>query len=147
MMHERLLQSRPCVIIAPDYRKAFTKPFPARLNDCYDTLLWARANAETLGITGKVMIAGDSAGGGLTAAVTLRALDTQNVDIAFQMPIYPMIDDQQSVDPSSYVKAPIWHTAANKSGWNAYLSDLHTLHQAEIKIIKTSPDDYFCWHA
>ena len=125
MMYERFLQSRPCVIIAPDYRKAFTKPFPAGLNDCYDTLLWAKANAETLGITDKVMIAGHSAGGGLTAAVTLRARDTQDVDIAFQMPIYPMIDDQQPLDPSRYMKAPIWDTAANKAGWNACLSDLH----------------------
>ena len=47
---ERFNNTRPCVVeVAPDYRKAYTEPFPAGFNDCYETLLWATNNAEQLG--------------------------------------------------------------------------------------------------
>lgn len=125
-IYERYLAARPCVIIAPDYRKAGTRPFPAGFNDCYDVLLWARDNAEELGIhQDRFIVAGHSAGGGLTAAVTLKVRDTQDVDVAFQMPIYPMIDDQQPNDPDRYMETPVWDTGLNTIGWNAYLADLH----------------------
>ena len=47
---ERFIETRPCVVVAPDYRKAGTKPFPAGFNDCYDILLWIKANAAELGV-------------------------------------------------------------------------------------------------
>ncbi|MEM7097727.1 MAG: alpha/beta hydrolase [Pseudomonadota bacterium] len=123
---ERFINTRPCVVIAPDYRKAGTKPFPAGFNDCYDTLLWAKANADTLGIRAdKFIVAGHSAGGGLTAAVTLKARDTQDLQIAFQMPIYPMIDDRQPDDPDRFIETPVWDAELNKIGWSAYLAQLH----------------------
>ncbi len=122
---KRFIETRPCVVVAPDYRKAYTQPYPAGFNDCYDTLLWTAANAEQLGAKpGKVIVGGHSAGGGLTAAVTLKARDTGDVDIAFQMPIYPMIDYRQPEDPERQIDSPIWNTDTNRIGWNAYLSDL-----------------------
>ncbi len=123
---ERFIAKRPCVVIAPDYRKAHTARFPAGFNDCYDTLLWAKANAAELGIhDNRFIVAGHSAGGGLTAAVTLKARDTGDVDLAFQMPIYPMIDDQQPDDPERAMQSPVWDTELNRIGWGAYLADLH----------------------
>ncbi len=123
---QRFIAKRPCVVIAPDYRKAHTEPFPAGFNDCYDTLLWAKANAEALGVrSDRFIVAGHSAGGGLTAAVTLKARDTGDVDVAFQMPIYPMIDDQQPNDPERAMKSPVWDTELNRIGWGAYLAGLH----------------------
>jgi len=124
---KRFIETRPCVVIAPDYRKAYTKPFPAGFNDCYETLLWAKENADQLGIDAtKVIVAGHSAGGGLTAAVTLKARDTQDVDIAFQMPVYPMIDDLQPSDAARKMHAPVWNTDMNRIGWGAYLAELHS---------------------
>mgnify|MGYP001181123128 FL=1 len=123
---KRFIATRPCVIIAPDYRKAYTEPYPAGFNDCYETLLWAVRNADRLDAKAdQIIVAGHSAGGGLVAAVTLKARDTREVDIAFQMPIYPMIDDQQPNDPSREIDAPIWNTEKNRIGWNAYLAGLH----------------------
>lgn len=125
IMIRKFIETRPCVIIAPDYRKAPTQPFPAGFNDCYDTLLWAINNAEELAIQpDNLIVAGHSAGGGLTAAVTLKARDTQDAKIAFQMPFYPMIDDQQPYDPTRNIQSPIWDTALNRKGWSAYLADL-----------------------
>ena len=122
---KRFIETRACVVVAPDYRKAYTKPYPAGLDDCYDTLLWAIENADNLGIDpGKIIVAGHSAGGGLTAALTLKARDTGDFDIAFQMPFYPMIDDLQPEDPERELDSPGWNTVLNRIGWGAYLADL-----------------------
>lgn len=122
----KFIERRPCVIVAPAYRNALVKPYPAALDDCYDTLLWMRDNAGELGIDARrFMVAGHSAGGGLTAAVTLKARDTKDVKIAFQMPLYPMIDDRQPTDPARYIDTPGWDTKANAFGWGSYLKDLH----------------------
>ena len=61
----------------------------------------------------------------MVAAVTLKARDEGNVDIAFQMPFYPMIDDQQPSDAERQIDVPVWSTKTNRIGWGAYLSDLH----------------------
>ena len=122
---ESFIKRRPCVIIAPDYRKANVRPFPAGFSDCYETLLWARDNADDLGISpAKFMVAGHSAGGGLTAAVTLKARNTGDVQIAFQMPFYPMIDDLQPSDPARHIETPVWDSELNRIGWRSYLADL-----------------------
>ena len=115
------IQTRPCVVVAPDYRKAHQKPFPGGFQDCYDAMIWARDNADTLGCSNKIMIGGHSAGGGLTAAVALKARDTGDVGVAFQMPFYPMIDDTQPTDPQRDIDPPVWDTALNAIGWGAYL--------------------------
>ena len=122
---QKYIQTRPCVVIAPAYRTSYVKPYPAGFDDCYDTLVWVQRNAEKLGANAdKIIVAGHSGGGGLTAAVTLKARDTGDVKIAFQMPIYPMIDDTQPTDPTRYIEAPMWDSRTNAIGWNAYHADL-----------------------
>lgn len=128
----KFMERRPCVIVAPAYRNALVKPYPAALDDCYMTLLWMRDNADELGIdASKFIIGGHSAGGGLTAAVTLKARDTKDVNVAFQMPYYPMIDDRQPHDPARHMDSPAWDTRTNAFGWASYLKDLHA-QDAEI---------------
>ena len=75
----RFIETRPCVVVAPDYRKAKSRPYPGGFQDCYDALIWTRDNAQTLGCTDKFIIGGHSAGGGLTAAVALKARDSGDV--------------------------------------------------------------------
>jgi acetyl esterase/lipase len=122
---KQFINKRPCVVIAPDYRKAMKAPFPAGFNDCYDTLLWAKENTDDLEIVpNKFIVAGHSAGGGLAAAVTLKARDTQDVDVAFQMPIYPMIDDRQITESAKNIEVNVWNTKTNAFAWDFYLKDL-----------------------
>ncbi|MCK5443456.1 MAG: alpha/beta hydrolase [Maribacter sp.] len=121
---KKFIELRPCIIVAPDYRKSIKAPYPAAFDDCYDTLMWVNENADSLNAReGKIMIGGHSAGGGLTAAVTLKARDTQSVKIAFQMPFYPMIDDRQITNSSKFI-TPVWDAKLNASGWRVYLKDL-----------------------
>lgn len=122
---KKFIDAKPCVIVAPDYRKALDAPYPAAFNDCYDTLLWMNENVSQLGmIPNKLIVTGHSAGGGLAAAVALKATDTEVVTIAFQMPIYPMLDDRQKTESATNNDAPGWSSRSNRFGWSEYLKGL-----------------------
>lgn len=120
-----ILKRKDVVIVAPDYRLSQKNPFPAGFNDCYDTLLWMRDNANELNIDpDNFIIAGHSAGGGMTAAVTLKARDTKDVNIAFQMPIYPMLDHRMITQSSKMLGSTMWDANINAFAWNLYLRNL-----------------------
>lgn len=124
--YEDVLNRRDVAIIAPAYRLSIKHPYPAGFNDCYDTLLWMKENADELNIRqDKFIVAGHSAGGGLTAAVTLKARDTGDCKIAFQMPFYPGIDHRMITESSQNMQgAAVLDTAAKKHGWAQYLKGL-----------------------
>jgi acetyl esterase/lipase len=121
-----LIRKRPCIIVAPKYRKALEEPYPAALNDCYDTLLWIKKNWRELGgCSDKIMIYGESAGGGLASAVVLKNRDQKDVEITFQMPVYPMLDYRNNT-PSARIsrKAPFWNQRTNSLAWRLYLKKI-----------------------
>lgn len=114
-----------CVVVSPDYIRSTEAPYPAALQDCYTALLWMYENCDSLGIRAdKLMIGGDSAGGGLTAALSLYSRDMGTVPIAFQMPLYPMLDPRPT-ESSTDNDAPIWNTKANLVAWKRYLGDTY----------------------
>ena len=81
------------VVIGINYQKAPEHPFPTPFDDCYAGLLWVAKNAQRFGIDPtKIGVGGDSAGGNLAAAVALKAADTGDVKLAYQMLIYPCLD-------------------------------------------------------
>ena len=122
---EKLIAATNCVIVSPDYTLSTEKPYPAALEDCYEALIWLKENATNLGIRNdQIFVGGVSAGGGLTAAVTLMARDKGEVNIAFQMPLYPMIDDRMNTESAVNNNAPIWNSKSNKLGWKMYLNEL-----------------------
>lgn len=122
---KRFIDASDCVVVAPDYRLSVEAPYPAALEDCYDALLWMKSHCRELGIRGnQLMVGGDSAGGGLTAAITLYARDKKEVAIAFQMPLYPMIDDRMTNESARDNNAPIWNSESNYNGWKLYLGQL-----------------------
>lgn len=120
---EKIVDATNAVLIAPDYRKSTEAPYPAALEDCYWTLLWLKDHAKQLGVrSDQLIVAGASAGGNLTAAVSLLARDRKDVNIAFQVPICPMLDNCET--PSSCDNdAPVWNTASNRLCWNMYLGN------------------------
>jgi acetyl esterase len=79
-------------VVSVDYRLAPEHPFPAGLDDCETVTRWAHANASKFGADPRrVVVAGESAGGNLSAAVTLR-LRTSDVPLAGQVLMYPGVD-------------------------------------------------------
>ncbi|MGY1773670.1 alpha/beta hydrolase [Blastococcus sp. SYSU D00813] len=120
----RLVTVSNAVVVLPDYRLSVDAPYPAALDDCYDALLWLRDSAGELGVADdQLVVGGESAGGGLTAAVTLLARDRGEVAVAFQLPLYPMIDDRPTASSRDNT-TPVWNTNTNTAAWDLYLGDL-----------------------
>ncbi len=122
--HRALAATLGCCIVSVDYRLAPETPFPGGIGDCYAALTWVFANAEALGIDpSRVGVMGESAGGGLAAALALLTRDRGEFALAFQHLIYPMIDDRTCVtaDPHPYAGEFIWTPHNNRFGWSALL--------------------------
>lgn len=123
--YRMLLATRDCVFVAPDYRKSLDVPYPAALHDCYGALLWLQRSAAELGVRAdQLFVMGMSAGGGLTAAVSLLARDRGDVRIAHQFPLYPMIDHRMTTPSSQGNDAPLWGSKHNRIAWDLYLGAL-----------------------
>lgn len=115
------------VVVTPEYRLSKEAPYPVALQDCYAALKYLKEHAEELGVnSSQIMVGGESAGGGLTAALCMYARDKGEVNIAYQMPLYPMMDNLDT-DSSRDNHAPVWNTKRNHMGWKAYLGDLWEL--------------------
>jgi acetyl esterase len=92
LVARRLASESGAAVFSVDYRLAPEHPFPIPLDDCHAALAWIVANAEELGVDGaRVAVAGDSAGGNLSAAVALRSR-IEGPELSAQVLIYPVID-------------------------------------------------------
>ncbi|MHA6533692.1 alpha/beta hydrolase [Paenibacillus sp. BAC0078] len=120
---QQLVSELECVIVSVDYRLAPEHPFPAPLEDCYAALQWFSENAEVLGTdSSRIAVMGPSAGGGLTAALSLLARDRNGPSIMFQMPLYPMLDDRSMTKSSHEITDErVWSTAKTRLAWEMYL--------------------------
>ena len=110
-------------VVAARYRLAPEHPFPAAIDDLYAGLTWLFDEAEARGIDStRIAIGGASAGAGLTAALALVAHDRDEVRPAFQLLVYPMLDDRTvlrtDIDPK---KLRMWSPGSNRFGWASYL--------------------------
>ena len=119
----RLANASGCKVFFPTYRMAPEFKYPTAVEDCYAALNWISENTSALDIDAdRIAIGGDSAGGNLTAAVSLMARDKGGPNAAFQLLIYPVTD--YNLDTGSYKEYAEDHllTAADMAWfWNHYL--------------------------
>lgn len=112
------------VVISPYYSLSLNRPYPAALKECHAALVYMKDHAAELGIRpDQIMVGGESAGGGLTAALCMYARDHRTVNVAFQMPLYPMLDCFET-DSSRDNHEKIWNTSRNQKAWKMYLRKL-----------------------
>jgi acetyl esterase/lipase len=123
----RMVTEVGAVVVSVDYRLAPEDPFPAPLEDCYAALRWFSEHAPELGVErDNIAAAGGSAGGGLTAALALLARDRKGPRIAFQAPLYPMIDDRNTTPSSREFTDPrVWSRDKNLAAWEMYLGPMY----------------------
>jgi acetyl esterase/lipase len=120
---ENICEQVGAVVVSVEYRLAPEDPHPAQAEDCYAGLVWMARNAEELGFDlDRLAVYGGSAGGGLTIATVLLARDRGFPAIAFQMPIYPMIDDTNETGSSHEITdIGVWDREGNIEAWAWYL--------------------------
>ncbi|GAA2542320.1 MULTISPECIES: alpha/beta hydrolase [Streptomyces] len=119
----RLADASGTVVISVGYRLAPENPFPAALDDAYAVLTWAAEHAAELGIDPeRIAVGGHSAGGGLAAAVALRARDQQGPPIRYQLLNQPGLDDRQETWSARNFTSTPWMTRDKVSAaWRHYL--------------------------
>ncbi|MDB5392541.1 MAG: alpha/beta hydrolase [Rhodospirillales bacterium] len=125
MQSKAVVREIGCVVVSVDYRLAPETPHPGPVEDCYAALKWFYTNAASLSVdASRIAIGGESAGGGLTAALGLLARDRGEVPIVFQLLIYPMLDDRTVTrsDPHPFAGEFIWNARSNHFGWHSLLS-------------------------
>ena len=116
-----MVEKHGAVVVAPGYRLAWTSPYPSGLTDCYTALVRMRDHTEELGVNpSQLIVGGESAGGGLAVATCLMAHDKGEVSVAFQMPLYPIIDNLDT-DSSRDNHNKVWNTLTNHFAWWMYL--------------------------
>jgi acetyl esterase/lipase len=111
-------------LLLVDYRTAPEFPHPVPVQDCFAALVWLVDHAAELGVDpARVAVMGDSAGGGLAAAVCLMARERGGPAVALQVLVYPMLDDRTTVPDPELAQFATWTYDDNATGWGALLGD------------------------
>lgn len=111
-----------CAIVSVDYRLAPETTFPGNVEDCYAGLRWLFAHAAEIGADPQcIAIGGESAGGGLAAALGLMVRDRGEIPIIHQQLIYPMLDDRSCLSAHPFTGEFGWTREKNRMGWEALL--------------------------
>jgi len=111
-----------CTVVSVDYQLAPEHQHPEGMEDCYAGLLWTATHAEELNIDkNKIVVAGESAGGGMAARTVLLNRARKGAEIAFQLLKCPMLDNTHDT-PSGRLSGYLgWDRDSSLWGWRAYL--------------------------
>lgn len=113
-------------MFAVGYRLAPESPAPGPVQDCYSALEWLSANAESMFVDPtKIILWGESAGGGIAAGAALLARDNKlHPPVMKQILIYPMLDDRVKFGEDWPLREYLtWSEKDNVMGWSALLGD------------------------
>ena len=127
-IHEHMgkyAEKAECTVVFVHYRTSEQHPFPIPFTDCWEGLEYVRQNSEDLHIDReRIAVGGDSAGGALAAACTLRSREEGKSDICFQMLIYPVLDARMKTESmKKYTDSPVWNARLSKKMWELYLKN------------------------
>jgi acetyl esterase/lipase len=111
-------------MLSVEYRRAPEHPFPTPLEDAYAALRWLHDHAAEVGVDpNRVGVMGDSAGGGMAAALTILARARGGPKIARQILLMPMLDDRTRT-PDPYIEPhALWSYDDSATAWPALLGD------------------------
>lgn len=120
---QRIADKHHLAVVSVKYRLAVEKPFPADLNDAYHGLRHMQTHSKQFGIDpNRVLLMGNSAGGGLAARLALYTRDKAEITQPVgQLLIYPMLDYRtgtaESPYPQDHTGEFVWTRTSNRLGW------------------------------
>ncbi|MGW0571123.1 alpha/beta hydrolase [Streptomyces tauricus] len=111
-------------MLSVEYRRAPEHPFPTPVEDAYTALRWLHEHAGDLGVDpSRIGVMGDSAGGGLAAALTILARERGGPSIARQILLMPMLDDRTAAPDPHIEPYLLWSYDDSRTAWPALLGD------------------------
>lgn len=119
---QALAERQKAAVVSLEYRLATEAPFPADLHDAYHGLRYVYQHAARHGLDSeRLVLMGESAGGGLTARLALYTRDQGELTPEGQVLIYPMLDYRTGTAESPYHNDMagefVWTRNANRTGW------------------------------
>jgi triacylglycerol lipase len=126
-----LALAHDAVVVSVDYRLAPETPFPGPQEDCYAALLWLAEHADALGVDpARLVVMGESAGGGLAASLAQMTRDRGGPALAGQLLVYPMLDWRTGGPECPYRNRHtgewLWTREKNRFGWECLRGDYAT---------------------
>jgi acetyl esterase/lipase len=111
-------------VVSAAYRLAPDHPYPAPLDDCHTAWTWLLEHATSLGVDpARIAVGGQSAGGGLAAALAQRLHDDGGPQPVAQWLFCPMLDDRTAARRElDGVRHRVWNNRLNRFGWRSYLA-------------------------
>jgi len=143
-----IAQALNCVVFSVDYRLAPETRYPGALQDCYSTLKGIHSRATQLGIDErKIALVGESAGGGLAAALSLFVRDNSGPNLCFQLLVAPMLDDRtgQAIEQNPFTGKFVWTRESNRYAWRALLrssADNAPARSEDLSNLKNAQNDW-----
>jgi len=111
-------------MLSVEYRRAPEHPFPTPVEDAYTALRWLNEHADELGVDpARIGVMGDSAGGGLAAALSILTRDRGGPAIARQILLMPMLDDRTTTPDPHIEPYLLWSYDDSRTAWPALLGD------------------------
>lgn len=111
-------------MLSVEYRRAPEHPYPTPLEDAYAALRWLHEHATELGVDpDRIGVMGDSAGGGMAAALTILTRERSGPKIARQILLYPMLDDRTTAPDPLIEPFLIWSYDDSHTAWPALLGE------------------------
>lgn len=128
-----------CKVLFAQYRLAPSHRFPVPIDDCYATYCWVLDNAQKLRINPqKIAVAGDSAGGMMTAMVSLCARKNGAPMPCGQMLVYPVTDQRGDTDSMrKYTHTPM----CNSRDIQKYLNLCMPKNKEEFNLVSPMEED------
>jgi acetyl esterase/lipase len=106
-------------VAAVEYRVAPEHPYPTPLEDCHAALQWLARQSWV--DPDRLAVGGASAGGNFAAALAQRAHDRNDIKLAYQLLVYPMLDDRTGANGDG-AKRIMWTEDDNQRAWKWYLN-------------------------
>ncbi|WP_328843515.1 alpha/beta hydrolase [Streptomyces sp. NBC_00258] len=120
----RYVAASGVTMLSVEYRRAPEHPFPTPLEDAYTALRWLHEHAAELGVdANRIGVMGDSAGGGMAAALTILARERGGPQIARQILLMPMLDDRTTTPDPHIASYALWSYDDSLTAWPALLGE------------------------
>ena len=110
-------------VVSVEYRLAPEHPYPSAIEDCYAAWQWLSSGQADLEVdAARLVLVGESAGGGLAAGLALLIRDRGGSQPVGQLLATPMLDHQNNSPSVQQLDGiGLWDKVSNGTGWSAYL--------------------------
>ena len=110
------------IVVMVDYRKSPEHKYPVPMQDCYAALNWVDANRKKIGADKlPLIVAGDSAGGNLSAVMAQKTAAENGPKIDLQVLIYPVTDGRMETESFTHEDKQLFLNAELMAHfWDSY---------------------------